>query len=171
MFNRKNFLKGFLIIIFSLLFLFNFKGIIFYSWTARSETLLLAQQSINTQEEIGEIRKIWEGIPRWQGISSKIRNFWNYSILSRFQTHSQQEEERVSWKERIESFFREQYKERRLIIQREIKEEKRELIELTPIIIIEIWEALTEIRPIIIRLWERLKYFYSFLRNIIEQKI
>lgn len=174
MFKRKKILKGFLIIIFSFLLLFNFKGIIVYS----SETLLLIQESQknetqllysnNSQEKVEEIKKIWERIPRFQEISSKIRDFWDYTILPRFQTHFQQEEKRNSWGKRIELFFRKQYEERKLIIQKEIKEEKRELTELTPTIIIEIWEKLKEIRPFIIRIWERLEYFYSLLRNLTE---
>ena len=141
MLKKEKFFKGFLIIIFSFSLL--------SPYLLSAHHLLSDQQLTNTQEQAGEIRKIWDKIPRWQEISSKIRGFWDYTILSK----------RDSWKERIDSFFSKQYEKQRLIIQKEIEKEKQELIELTPPIIIKTWERLIIIKKFIVRAKEIIENF------------
>lgn len=107
----------------------------------------------NNNSSQGEIRKIWQRIPRWEEISSKIRDFWNFTILpklSKFQN---------GFGQRIEIFFKEKYEKRKLIIQEEIQKEKQELIELTPPIIIKTWERIIIIKEFIINVKEIIKNF------------
>lgn len=102
----------------------------------------------NLQQE--EIRQIWQKIPRGEEIFSKIRDFWNFTILPNFQN---------GFGQRIETFLKEKYEERRLIVQKEIQKEKQELIELTPPIIIETWERMIVVREFIINAKEIIKNF------------